>query len=478
MKRFLLLFLLWLGVCSNLMAKPTIQGEAQIKGQIESTTTSAIEFIIRNSPLDNFPISYTASPDTNGYFNLCIPVDHFSEGIVILGHYRYKIALMPGDRLNLTIKGIKVTYQGKGSEKNNLLYSLKNSGLSNLQAPSVTLNLIDFADSLNKQKEQRLNFLKNYPDAKMIETEFKKWFNMDTQVQYEQIMLGRISSSDSILPPIYRKIQHPRNLLNDRKLISVNYINLINKQYLSGENFKRTFSNLKQKGVAAPQASYAATNELLEKLPPLTREYMLAYLLQQEMTFQQKYDTSRLQWFQAIAKNSIPIGTVNTAIEKLKFKKSLIGQQLHPEFSQTLLVDTAGNILTFGEMMKQHQGKVVYLDIWSLSCSPCRWAMPGSQLLRKKLSDLPITFVYLIPDNSFKQKKEVKKLTGTLENNYQLLKGFNSRLFRSMQIFWVPVYMIFDKQGRLINYCAIGPEHTKENEISILEKQLRRLAEE
>lgn len=477
MKKFLIFLFLWAGVL-DLTAKPEIKGEVQIKGRITPAILSKIDFIIKDSPLDNFPEFHTVTPDTNGNFSLKIPAQHFSEGVLVLGRYRCKITLMPGDRLYLTINGTKLDYQGKGSEKNNLLYLLKNAGLSNLQAPSESSDLYTFADSLEKQKAKRLDFLKNFPQSKTIEAEFKQWFRMDTQVQYEQIMLGRIKPSDTVVPPVFRKIQNPRNLLNDRKLCSANYINLVNKQYLAGQDFQQALAKYKKEGKSPSEATYAAKNELLEKLPPLTQEYMLAYLIQYDLTMQQKYDTFRIQWFQSIAKNNIPLQTVNSAIEKLKFKENLIGKELHPEFSQTLLTDSEGHLLTFGEMMKQHQGKVVYLDIWSLSCFPCCGAMPGSKLLRKKLAGLPVVFIYLVPDNSLSQWKNIVNLTGTSENHYQLSKGLNSRLLRAMTLFWVPVYMIFDKQGHLVSYRAPSPSDVKENETNDLEEQLRRLAEE
>ncbi len=155
----------------------------------------------------------------------------------------------------------------------------------------------------------------------------------------------------------------------------------------------------------------------------------------------------------------------------------MIGQPLHQEFSNTILNDTAGVSLTFGEMMEKYKGKVVYLDLWGMGCGPCRAAMPYAKKLKEKLRDEPIEFVYTSVENIRNNNWEkVFEATLTTNNHYVLENGFNSRLHKFMEINWVPSYMIFDKEGKLIDFNADRPSRMVERAETGLEKTLKELA--
>jgi thiol-disulfide isomerase/thioredoxin len=174
--------------------------------------------------------------------------------------------------------------------------------------------------------------------------------------------------------------------------------------------------------------------------------------------------------FDKLNADDISKGEVNRAIENLQKKQALIGNALNQEFTQTLLTDTTNTKITFGKMLDQYKGNIVYLDMWSLGCGPCRFAMPKAKEMKNNLKDLPIKFVYITCDEeSGNLWEEIRKVSLTNDNHYRFAKGFNSRLHSFMGINWVPNYMIFDKEGKLLNYNASRPgKHT--------EKELRELA--
>jgi len=84
--------------------------------------------------------------------------------------------------------------------------------------------------------------------------------------------------------------------------------------------------------------------------------------------------------------------------------------------------------------------------------------MPAAKKLKDQLEGKPIEFVYVSNDVKFKNYwSSVIKITETDKNHYLLKDGFNSKLMQFMEMNWVPCYMIFDKQGKMVSYSAPLP---------------------
>ncbi len=215
---------------------------------------------------------------------------------------------------------------------------------------------------------------------------------------------------------------------------------------------------------------------LFDSLTGKTREYVLTKWIVTEFS-RDNYDSVAINRFKEIEKGALAQNTFNSALNKFNEKQSLIGQPLHQEFSNTILKDTAGVNLSFGQMMEKFKGKVVYIDFWGMGCGPCRAAMPYSKKLNEKLAGEPIEFVYAsveeIRNNNW---EKVFEATFTDKNHYVLKNGFNSRLHKFMEINWVPCYMIFNKEGKLIDFNADRPSRMIERFETELEKTLKELA--
>jgi len=67
---------------------------------------------------------------------------------------------------------------------------------------------------------------------------------------------------------------------------------------------------------------------------------------------------------------------------------------------------------------------------------------------------------------------QVVEVSLSNDNHYRLVKGFDAEFLRYMEISWVPCYMIFDKEGRLMDFSAPRPGEQR------LEQKLLELAKE
>lgn len=122
------------------------------------------------------------------------------------------------------------------------------------------------------------------------------------------------------------------------------------------------------------------------------------------------------------------------------------------------LSDLSGQKIRFDDLLKQLQGKVVYIDFWASWCAPCRQGLPDAKRLRQEYSGKDVAFVYLSTDkNGPAWEKAVKEeRIDRLEYNYRVLNQ-NAETLRLLEVNQIPRFMIFDKAGKLVEPNAPRP---------------------
>ena len=465
--------------CTN----PSSRNFATIKGKIISGNIKEVKFEwIRDNSISEKANRYVANVDTNAEFSIQIPINKLATGRITTGRYYHEICLIPGDNFNITINGDSISYSGKGGEKNNYLFSEEKCGLWDRsyynESNKSQLTPSDFVTCMKDFKQKRLDFLNSYPQK--LQKEFLDYYRIENQVIYEDLIQGyprryaykNRTYPDSLeLPDEYRRLAQISNFMDDKKVISHNYIrNFRNFLFTKARKISNSDSSL--------NFSDAIYVTLFDSLQGKTQEYVLAKWICSKLSYN-KNDTIAYNRFLEIAKDEIPKAAVSTAFNKYREKQDLIGKPLHTELAQTVLVDTANVEITFKDMIDKYKGRVVYLDLWSLGCGPCRATMPYSKKLKEYLKEQPIEFIYITVDGyNNKLWDNIFKVSLTHKNQYRFKNGFNSRLHQFLEINWVPCYMIFDKKGNLINFNADRPSRLVGKVETKLVKKLKELAVE
>jgi thiol-disulfide isomerase/thioredoxin len=117
------------------------------------------------------------------------------------------------------------------------------------------------------------------------------------------------------------------------------------------------------------------------------------------------------------------------------------------------------------------RGKYVYIDFWATWCSPCKKEIPSLKKLENKFHGKDIVFVSISMDKPKvhgKWKEFVKKegLTGV-----QLFAtdAFNTQVAKEYKINSIPRFMLFDKEGKVVENNAMRPSNPE------IEMQLKSL---
>jgi thiol-disulfide isomerase/thioredoxin len=123
---------------------------------------------------------------------------------------------------------------------------------------------------------------------------------------------------------------------------------------------------------------------------------------------------------------------------------------------------------TLDVIVKENKGKVVVFDFWASWCAPCREELPDMHKLLKRFKK-DVEFVFISLDIDREKWISALKEEGLADNKYNLMTSDmqSTPLSKSLKINAIPRYVIFDKQGNLVNDNAPVPSEGKKLRIEI-----------
>ncbi len=146
---------------------------------------------------------------------------------------------------------------------------------------------------------------------------------------------------------------------------------------------------------------------------------------------------------------------------------------LSADANQLLLEDIQGKTTNLSLLLKKHKGKVIYVDFWASWCVPCREEMAPSAKLRELYKGKDVEFVYLAYNDTKSSWKKAARQEGLaeIENNFIITNSKNSKTLEAIKLELIPRYIIFDKQGSLVEMNA--PKPSDEQATIVINKYLK-----
>ncbi len=128
------------------------------------------------------------------------------------------------------------------------------------------------------------------------------------------------------------------------------------------------------------------------------------------------------------------------------------------------LIATDNSETTLSEVLKQYKGKTIFIDVWASWCKDCIAGMPKVQKLREENPE--IVFLFLSLDKETDSWKHGIEKYGVDGKNYFIPAGWKGAFCSSIDLDWIPRYMVINPKGEISLYKAI--EADDENLIKIL----------
>lgn len=119
-----------------------------------------------------------------------------------------------------------------------------------------------------------------------------------------------------------------------------------------------------------------------------------------------------------------------------------------------LFLDLEGNEISLQNIINQYQGKVIFVDIWASWCPDCIKGMPKLTTLQENHPDL--VYLFLSYDKTVESWKNGINKYNIKGEHYLIQSDWKKgSLRKSLNIDWIPRYMILDKEGNIALFRAI-----------------------
>lgn len=132
------------------------------------------------------------------------------------------------------------------------------------------------------------------------------------------------------------------------------------------------------------------------------------------------------------------------------------------ELKKNPLIDLDDKYTTWGQILEENKGKVLYIDFWASWCKPCIREFPYSKKVSSQLAGKDVVFLTISIDadlDAWKTAAGKYGLEGIGYQNYQLRD--DSELARFLKVPSVPRYVLIDKAGKVVAMDAKRPSDSK-----------------
>ncbi len=129
------------------------------------------------------------------------------------------------------------------------------------------------------------------------------------------------------------------------------------------------------------------------------------------------------------------------------------------EALENLMLTTSNDKITFQEILNKYEGQTIVVDVWASWCSDCIKGMPKVKALQEKYPDA--TYLFISMDKTYEAWLKGIEKYDVKGEHYMATDGMKGIFGKSINLDWIPRYMVVDKDGKIALYKVIEADDEK-----------------
>jgi thiol-disulfide isomerase/thioredoxin len=120
-----------------------------------------------------------------------------------------------------------------------------------------------------------------------------------------------------------------------------------------------------------------------------------------------------------------------------------------------------GKEVAFQSILKAHEGKTVLIEVWASWCGDCVKAMPKVKEIQAEIPN--VDYVFISMDKSLEKWKAGIEKHAVKGDHYWVndANGMKGSFGKSIDLDWIPRYIVINKKGEVVLYRAIETDFEK-----------------
>jgi thiol-disulfide isomerase/thioredoxin len=126
---------------------------------------------------------------------------------------------------------------------------------------------------------------------------------------------------------------------------------------------------------------------------------------------------------------------------------------------ENVMVSTTNQPLSFAEILKKYQGKTIVIDVWASWCPDCIKGMAKVKSLQEQYPTAVYLFISM--DKTYDAWLKGIEKYDVKGEHYLTADGMKGVFGKSIDLDWIPRYMVVDKTGKIVLYKVIEADDEK-----------------
>lgn len=129
------------------------------------------------------------------------------------------------------------------------------------------------------------------------------------------------------------------------------------------------------------------------------------------------------------------------------------------EALENVMVTTENTPIVFQEILKKYEGKTIVIDVWASWCSDCIGGMPKVKALQEQYPEA--TYLFISMDKNYEAWIKGIEKYNVKGEHYLTSDGMKGIFGKSINLDWIPRYMVVDKTGKIALFKVIEADDSK-----------------